>query len=155
MALDVEKLYEAYGPMVLRRCRGILGHEEDAVDAMQETFVRVLERADKLDARAPSSLLYTTATRVCLNRIRSAKRRPEQPNSEVIARIAQLPDAEERTLARRALDRLFGEHKASTRLIAALYYIDGMTYQEVADEVSMSVSGVRKRLRQLKASVER
>ena len=37
--------------------------------------------------------------------------------------------------------------------MAILHYVDGMTLQEVADEVGMSVSGVRKRLRGLRAEL--
>ena len=36
------------------------------------------------------------------------------------------------------------------RLIATLRYIDGLTLGEVAQEVGMSLSGVRKRLRSLR-----
>ena len=43
--------------------------------------------------------------------------------------------------------------KPSTRVIAVLHLVDGMTLEEVAREVGLSVSGVRKRLRMLKAHV--
>ena len=59
-------------------------------------------------------------------------------------------DAESRTLAGRILDRLFAGQPESTRLIAVLHYVDRLTLEEVASEVGMSVSGVRKRLRSLK-----
>jgi DNA-directed RNA polymerase specialized sigma24 family protein len=39
----------------------------------------------------------------------------------------------------------------STRTIAVLHLVDGMTYEEVAREVGLAVSGVRKRLRTLRA----
>ena len=51
------------------------------------------------------------------------------------------------------LERLFGGHQESTRVIAVLHYVDGMTLEEVAGEVGMSVSGVRKRLRNLRRSL--
>lgn len=38
----------------------------------------------------------------------------------------------------------------STREIAVMYYLDSMTYEEVARETGLSVSGIRKRLRNLK-----
>ena len=38
-----------------------------------------------------------------------------------------------------------------TGVIAVLHHVDGMTLEEVAAEVGLSVSGVRKRLRTLKA----
>jgi RNA polymerase sigma-70 factor (ECF subfamily) len=88
---------------------------------------------------------------VCLNRLRSERRRPEDPDHDLLARIASLgSSAENLSLARRALDRIFGGEPASTRLIAVLLYVDRLTLDEVAAEVGMSVSGVRKRLRTLK-----
>ena len=72
-ALDVEALSHRYGAMVLRRCRRLLRDEDDALDACQDVFVRVLERRERLDGLYPSSLLYRIATNVCLNRIRDQR----------------------------------------------------------------------------------
>ena len=38
----------------------------------------------------------------------------------------------------------------SSRTIAVLHYIDGLTLEQVAGETGLSVSGVRKRLRRLR-----
>jgi RNA polymerase sigma-70 factor (ECF subfamily) len=51
------------------------------------------------------------------------------------------------------LERLFGVQRESTRTMALLHYVDGLTLNQVADEVGLSVSGVRKRLRGLRASL--
>ena len=74
--IDVEALYRKYGAMVLRRCRHLLRNEDAAADAMQETFVRVLRNGKTLTASYPSSLLYRIATNVCLNMLRTNRRRP-------------------------------------------------------------------------------
>ncbi len=154
MAIDTHSYYRTYGPMVLRRCRRILGDEEKAVDAMQDTFVQLLRYKDSLEGEAPSSLLYRMATNVCLNKIRSSKRRPETPSDELVSRIAGLSETESRVGARELLTRLFAKHRESTRTIAVLHLLDGMTLEEVASEVGMSVSGVRKRLRPLRAQLQ-
>jgi len=52
-ALDVEALAERYGPMVLRRCRQLLRDEDEAMDASQDVFVRLLEHRERLQARYP------------------------------------------------------------------------------------------------------
>jgi RNA polymerase sigma factor (sigma-70 family) len=151
MAVDIESLYRTHGPMVLRRCRTLLRDESKAVDAMHDVFVELLRRENQLDARAPGGLLLTTATNVCLNRLRSDRRRPEDADDEKLTRIASLDsNVESLSLARRILDRLFGGEPASTRLIATLLYVDRLTLEEVAAEVGMSVSGIRKRLRNLR-----
>ena len=161
MAVDVESLYRTHGPMVLRRCRRLLRDEGRALDAMQDVFVEILRRKESLDDRAPAALLLQTATNVCLNRLRTQRRHPEDREEGLLGSIADASadGVEGRSLARRVLDRLLGpeggsdgrEGSVSTGVIAVLHHVDGLTLEEVAAEVGLSVSGVRKRLRTLKA----
>lgn len=145
--LDVEGLYRRYAPMVLRRCRRLLGTDEEAEDALQEVFLQAWERADVLRAEFPSSLLWRMATNTCLNRIRSRRRRSETADPDILESIASVGDDSLETT--NLLDRIFGRHPESTRVMAVLHWVDGMTYEEVASETGLSVSGVRKRLRTL------
>jgi RNA polymerase sigma factor (sigma-70 family) len=149
-AVDVEALSLRYGAMVLRRCRRLLRHEDEALDACQDVFVRVLVNRERLDAAFPSSLLYRIATNVCLNRIRDRARRPESPDEELLAAIASAESPGGGSEARMLLDWLFDRHPESSRTIAVLHYVDGLTLEEVARQTGLSVSGVRKRLRRLR-----
>jgi RNA polymerase sigma-70 factor (ECF subfamily) len=151
LALDVEGLYRRYGPMVLRRCHRLLGRMDEAEDAMQDVFVAALERADDLHGTYPSSLLWRMATNHCLNRIRARRVRREESGDDVLHSIAALDDNEFEN--RNILDRLFGRTAESTRVMAVLHWVDGMTHEEVARETGLSVSGVRKRLRTLREKV--
>jgi len=151
--LDVEELTRRYGPMVLRRCRQLLRDEDDAMDATQDVFVRLLERRDRLEVRYPSSLLYRVATNVCLNRIRDRRRRPTTSDDELLHRIASAEDPGAAAEARTLLDRLFGRYPESSRTIAVLHHLDGLTLEQTAREVGLSVSGVRKRLRTLRQAL--
>ena len=152
--MDIDQLYRQYGPMVMRRCRQLLRDEDQALDATQDVFVRLIERRDHLRADYPSSLLYRIATNICLNRIRDAKKRKTSTDQKLLEQIADLDDAEGQIEARSVLARLFGLERETTRTMAVLHYVDGMTMEEVAGEVGMSVSGVRKRLRGLRASLK-
>ncbi|MCG6920237.1 MAG: sigma-70 family RNA polymerase sigma factor, partial [Acidobacteria bacterium] len=49
--LDVDRLFERYGPMVVRRCRELLGDREEARDAAQDVFVQLLRHRRRLDDR--------------------------------------------------------------------------------------------------------
>jgi RNA polymerase sigma-70 factor (ECF subfamily) len=138
--------------MVLRRCRKLLGDDHTARDAMHDVFVQLLSRADELDHQAPSSLLFRIATNVCLNRLRTRKRRPED-GDDLLVEIAESTDPGARSAARAALDTLFRNEPADTALIAVLHLHDRMTLEEVAAEVGMSVSGVRKRLAKLRTKL--
>ncbi|WAS93295.1 RNA polymerase sigma factor [Nannocystis punicea] len=153
MAIDVEETYKRHGPMVLRRCRSLLRDEQQAVDAMHDVFVQLLVHRERLVDKGACSLLWRIATNVCLNKIRSRKRRPEDPQSELLAQLAAHDDAESRGVARVVLDRLFAREPVSTGTMAVMHLVDGMTLEEVAESVGLSVSGVRKRLRTLRAGV--
>jgi RNA polymerase sigma factor (sigma-70 family) len=149
---EITALYERYGTMVLRRCRQLLRDEGLAEDAAQNVFVQYLTHRDRLDAEFPSSLLNRMATNHCLNLIRDAKR--DNPGtSEWLRGIATMEDPVPRFEARSALKRLFGMHEESTRTMAVLHLLDGLTLEEVAEETGLSVSGVRKRLRGLRQSL--
>lgn len=149
--IDVDRLYRRYAPMVLRRCRRLLRDEDQAVDAMQEVFVRLLSHRDRLHGRFPSSLLYRMATNVCLNVIRAGRVRRQENDEKVLENIACAAGQERQTLAGVVLERLFRRERPSTREIAVLHYVDGLTYREVGREVGLSAAGVRKRLREFRA----
>lgn len=134
--------------MVLRRCRQLLGEEDAALDALQDVFTRMLEK-DLSMMEFPSSFLYTMATRICIDRLRSAPVR-HSGGDDLLGEIADSGDLEGRMSARRILDLLFRRHEESTRVMAVLHYLDGLTLEEVAEQVGLSVSAVRKRLGQLK-----
>ena len=150
MAIDVEMFYTQYGPMVLRRCRYILKDEESALDAMQDVFVQVVKKHNKLNNTAPSSLLYTMATNICLNKLRSVKSKKEFNDDSILQQIASIEDVEGEIMTKGLLDKIFTNEKTSTRTIAVLHYVDKLTLEETADFVGLSVSGVRKRLRKLR-----
>jgi RNA polymerase sigma-70 factor (ECF subfamily) len=124
----------------LRRCRSILREEEAALDAMQDVFVKILKREKDLNSDSPSSLLYITATNVCLNVLRSRDRKPETADNSILDIITGSDDPETTVI----------NEKISTRTIAMLHYVDGFTLDETAEQVGMSVSGIRKRLRVLR-----
>jgi RNA polymerase sigma factor (sigma-70 family) len=156
LSVDIESFYERYGPMVLRRCRHLLRNDAQAQDAMQDVFVALLRHQDRLQGEAPSALLLRVATNVCLNRLRTKRRHPEDADDERLLQIAGSAsgDGDGRALARDLLAKLFRADDplaATTHTIAVMHLHDGMTLEEVAREVGLSVSGVRKRLRGARA----
>jgi RNA polymerase sigma factor (sigma-70 family) len=112
--------------------------------------VRLCQAGDRLNVKHPSSFLYVTATNICLNRIRDRARHGETHDENLLHRIATMDDTEGRMGALSALSRLFGQSPRSSRTIAMLHLVDGLTLEETAREIGMSVSGVRKRLRALR-----
>jgi RNA polymerase sigma-70 factor (ECF subfamily) len=153
LAVDVEGYYRQHAAAVLRRCRRLLRDEEKAVDAMHDTFVNLLRADARLVDQAPVSLLMRIATRVCLNRLRTDRRRPEDRDDEQLLAIADAEEPGARSLSRFLLQELFGAEAESTRVMAVLHFVDGLTHEEVGREVGLTAEGVRKRLRGLRTRV--
>ena len=139
--------------MVYRRCRALLRDDRAAEDALHDVFVNLLANEKRLKNHAPSSLLFRIATNVCLNKLRTRKRHPEDPDSQLLYRIASAHDPSARPEARSVLAKLFQGEPTSTGTMAVMHWVDGMTLEEVAAECDMSVSGVRKRLRRLRRTL--
>jgi len=155
--MTLEELFNKYGPMVIRRCRTLVRDEQVALDLSQEVFMKIWEKWDTLQLDYPSSLLYTTATNLSLNYIRDNKKFTD--SDSVLEQIACFDDQAADTEHKSLLNHIFGKEKSSkdqvsTRTIATLHFVDGFTLEETAREVGMSVSGIRKRLRLLKESIQ-
>ncbi len=137
----------------MRRAKALLRDEQEAAEVLGDVFVELVRREGRLEVEAPAAFLYRTATNLSLNRIRSRKRRPADADSDLVERIATAPEAEDVSILRDLIDRLFGREPPSTRVIAVLHLVDGLTLPEVAEIVGLSESGVRKRLRTFRAQL--
>jgi RNA polymerase sigma-70 factor (ECF subfamily) len=153
-SIDVEALYSRYGPMVLRRCRRLLKDEQAAFDAMQEVFVKVVANRKRLTADYPSSLLYRIATNICLNRIRDDRKRDSNHYLDMLQYRPYSGDGESEASLRLLLDYILAREKNSTRTIAEMYFINGMTITEIASLLDLSPSGVHKRLKKLRRRIK-
>tara|TARA_B100000686_G_scaffold333044_1_gene398528 strand:- start:61 stop:549 length:489 start_codon:yes stop_codon:yes gene_type:complete len=154
LSTSFHNFYTRYSPMVHRRCVQLLGNQADALDITQEVFAKLLAReVDLATIEDPGAYLWCSATRTCLNHIRATRRYDHHIGNSALHHIACYEEGP--TLSARAfLATLFRSQSCSTRLLATLHYVDGMTLAETAQIAGLSVSGVRKRLRQLKLKAE-
>ena len=149
MAIDVAAWYEKYGPMLIRRCRALLQSDDEAMDAVQDVFLNLLKAESRLKDSFPSTLLYTIATNVCLNRLRARKR------AKKLAPAGFFADSEEFFFTDGGHDQIDAELLAETiledeseetRTILFMYHADGMSLREIGEAFGLSVSGVKKRI---------
>jgi len=149
MAIDLAAWYEKYSPMVIRRCRALLRDEDDAMDAVHDVFVNLLRAEGRLSGSYPSSLLYTVATNVCLNRLRDRKRAGWgdllSQGEFFVAGEAAAGDYD-RVDAKLLVETILEDESEDTRAICFMYHGDGMTLREIGEAVGLSISGIRKRL---------
>lgn len=85
-----------YQRMIFSLSLKMLCDEDEAKDAVQETFIRAWQNIDSYDIRRPlSTWLYTIGTRLCLDRIKSRRRFAPLPADEnALARFAADTDSQ-------------------------------------------------------------
>lgn len=167
---------EAFGEIVRRwdrkifaLCFGMLGREDEARDAAQETFIAAYRNLAKFRGEAKvSSWLHRIAVNQCLTTKRRAKTRAEdfldeEKGEEDIYFVAPekgspsrtTEDHERLTLVRRAVTSL----PADLRQVVVMKEFEDMTFQEISDTLNVPLSTVKSRLytalKQLRGKLER
>lgn len=139
------RLYREYGPAVFRRCLRLLKDREEARDATQEVFVKLVRDMKRLaDRETVLPWVYRVATNHCLNLRRDASRRGEEelePALEIAA-ATPLELFPERQLVQRVLSRF----DATTQAVAVGVLVDGMEHEELAAALGISRRTVSRRL---------
>ena len=145
---ELAELYRRYGHLVLRRCRSILRDEAEALDAMQDVFVRALRYSRSID-RAESRLgwLYRTAERCCFDRLRKGSRQVtvEPQTLERVARSG-IDSPQAAAEAREVILAFLGRFDEKVQRVAVLHYVDGMPQEEIASTLGWSRRTVGKKL---------
>ncbi len=152
-----ETLIANYAEMVFRVCYRILQDEQEAEDAMQETFLTVYRSIDNFRGDAKlSSWLYRVATNKALSMLRTRKRKQGQNVPLETDEGDELPVADayaivpEEFLLRQESAELLqrGLEAMSPKLRAALvlYEIEGLSMKETAEALDISESAAKLRV---------
>lgn len=147
--------FETYADRIYRLAYGIVGNETDAEEAVQATFISVLEAIDRFEQQARlGTWLYRIAYNHALMILR--RRRPEEPLPDedgalpmplVLVDWSVLPD--ERLLSREAqeiLRQAIAELPATLRAAFVCRDIEGRPTAECAQIIGISEGALKVRL---------
>ena len=154
---------EAFGELVRRWERrifaltyGMLGREEDARDATQETFIAAFRNLRGFRGEAKvSSWLHRIAVNQCITRQRRAKVRGEsaledeqEKDAASFATPATYSPASvvERRQATQAVRRAINSLPVELRQIVVMKEFEDLTFKEIADILGLPLSTVKSRL---------
>ena len=153
-----EKLVTEYEKAVYAIAQRMTGNPEDAADMTQETFIKAYNSLSSFRGDSKFSVwLYRIATNVCLDFLRSRSRKPtvslsmeDDDGEEVELDIADESQSPERLLergltrdaVRRGLNALSPEY----RQILLLREIQGLSYEEISDVLTLEVGTVKSRI---------
>jgi RNA polymerase sigma factor (sigma-70 family) len=142
-------LYDRYASLVYRRCRYILGSEDEAWDATQDVFMKLMACLPKIKNRAAVySWLLSTSTNQCISMLRRKKGEPfdecAHGNEKDDIRV------DKRLILREIINRLFRPWDKKIRDIVIYSYIDEYSQNEISQLTGLGESTIRKYLTRFK-----
>ena len=134
----LETLVERYANTMLRAAAAILGDFHEAEDAVQDAFLRYLEKRPEFrDERHEKAWLLTVTANGCKSRLRASKRHPTVQLLDTVP----APDGESRELLEAVLNL-----PANQRAAVHLFYYEGYTTDEIAKILGQRPGTVRSHL---------
>jgi RNA polymerase sigma-70 factor, ECF subfamily len=152
----LDELFRRYRDTAHRVAYRLLGHPDDALDAVQDGFIKALTHLDGFEHRCTfKTWLLRVVSNAALDLGRQRRRRDEL-NAVVTERVAldggttpdhtdPIREAEEADL-RRALAAALQQIPESQRRTFVLHVDGGLSYREVADALGISIGTVMSRL---------
>lgn len=156
-----EQLVRTTTPRLLAVARRIVGNDEDARDTLQDAFISAFKALDRFAGDAKlSTWLHRIVVNTALMRLRTRKRRPEEPLESLLPAFKDdghqrhepvewrdgadvaLERNETRAFVRAQIDKL----SETYRTVLLLRDIEELSAPEVADTLGISENAVKIRL---------
>jgi RNA polymerase sigma-70 factor (ECF subfamily) len=134
-ASALEPLFARYEEPVFRFLFGVLRDHHQAEDALQETFVQALRKADQVSPDSFRGWLFTVAYQQAMLLKRKARRLPAQADDFALLELIGGESADSRACAAdeaRHVRELLELLPAAQRAVIAARVFDGKTFREVA-----------------------
>jgi RNA polymerase sigma factor (sigma-70 family) len=147
-------LVSRHGPMVLRAARRVLGHEQDAEDAFQATFLVLARNAGSIRKReSVASWLHGVAYRTAMKAKRSAaRRRDHEARLRAVAPPAPGPTWDE---VQAVLDEQVQQLPACFREAFVLCVLEGKSTADAAAELLCKEGTVKSRVNRARRALQR
>ena len=131
--------YLPLAPLLYRIAFHILEQQDEAEDAVQETFLKLWEMRGKLDdVESAKAYSIRILKNECLDRLRKAKK--SVPADQVLVREPISP-TDEQIDARRRLEKVLGAIKSlpdNQKQVLLLRTVEGLSYEQISKKMGMS-----------------
>jgi RNA polymerase sigma-70 factor, ECF subfamily len=145
------ELYDRHQRMVYRTALAITGDTEAAADLLQDVFLRLHRFAERVDPHRPlEPWLYRVTANLAYTYVKRSHRwfRPLEEVTEWLAGMKRsaFPAIAEMDDDWRQVQQAISSLPLPQRIVVVLYYIDGLSMQEIAEIVDVPSGTVKSRL---------
>ena len=136
---DAGRAVNEYGNSIYRLCSVMTGNREDASDAVQECFLKYVEKAPEFnDSEHEKAWLIRVASNICKDILRKRKHQSFVSLDE----IRNLSTSEDNAQILEMLVSLEDKY----RIVIHLHYAEGYKAGEIASMLGITEAAVKKRL---------
>lgn len=145
---EIAALYQRYGHAIYKRCLRFLHRPEDAREMMQETFLQACKSRTTFKGNSSQfTFLYRIATNLCIDRLRRRKTAGDETSIEEAPSLsAEGQSQEQRAAAIEEILVLTEGWDEEALHVVVMHHLDGLTHEEIAEQLGLTRSGVTKRL---------
>ncbi|NBS66853.1 MAG: sigma-70 family RNA polymerase sigma factor [Betaproteobacteria bacterium] len=146
------ELYDRFVGLVFKASRQVLSSRAEADDAVQETFVRLWQTADRFDPQRAKLVTWVMliTRRHLIDRLRRKSARPEQLGLdsaiETLGPVTQAPVLPGGEHDVEVLRRRVAELPELQRVVIERTYLQGFTLREVAEQLGAPLGTVKSAL---------
>jgi RNA polymerase sigma-70 factor (ECF subfamily) len=158
---DFASLYRVTIAPLRRYLTRLLGNTSEAQDVAHDAYLRVYPDGDTPVGNQPAAVLYTTARRLAINRLKRRSISPIAADGSVVDHAASAaPGVAQQVMARqelRLLEDAIAQLPEGCRAVLLLRKVELLSHREISERLGIAVSTVEKQharaLRLLRAAL--
>jgi RNA polymerase sigma-70 factor (ECF subfamily) len=153
-------LFDRYSHLVLGTCVKYLKHREEAKDASMDIFEELVAKLLLHDVSNFKSWLYSLARNHCLMKLRKMSKVSEVDvqDEKFENRFMEKPDfehlADESVSETELLNQAVAKLKDSQRICIELFYLQELSYKQVADKTGLDLKQVKSNIQNGKRNLQ-
>jgi RNA polymerase sigma-70 factor, ECF subfamily len=148
---EIDTLYKTYGFIIYGRCIRILHDKEDARDAMQVVFMKLIQAYGSIhDKQKVVPWIFRTAQNHCFNCIRNRKKYTNEINPDD---MRDTSDDQELMVKKDLIARVMHHFTGKVRDAVYYTYIEEFDQREIQKITGQSPATVRRNLKRFRESL--
>ncbi len=150
-------LLQRYTMLLLGVCMKYLKNEDDARDAVQQVFLKVINDLPKYKVEYFKSWLYMVAKNHCLMKLRDKGKQPAELQDQFLSTPEDetgFAMATQKEVSLTQMEQALNELNKEQKLCVTLFYLEKQSYQQIAQSTGYSIMQVKSHIQNGKRNLK-